>query len=341
MKKAIRNFFILMLIIVPVAMGLVYFLALQNNLKSLAKNELNVFLTSDASYEDLYLQLEAKLNKPEQFDLLAKQMNLPNHIHPGMYTLKKSMSNVQIVRLFRSGKHTPIKLMLKPGIKRNEIFGVLGKLLQPDSISFVHFIDTATWLKEHNLNQETWSTIFHGNTFFFKWSTGPEQVFNRFLKESTKFWNAQRMASASNLDLSKKEVYILASIVDAEAIFNAEMPTIAGLYLNRLEKKMFLQADPTILFFVNEDGRKRVLYDDLKKESPYNTYLNVGLPPGPVLLPSDKAIDAVLNASSHDYIFFCAKADLSGYHEFTASYNQHLRNRDRYKKALDARGIKR
>lgn len=275
------------------------------------------------------------------FHQLAGRMNLANNIIPGKYTITDDLGNRPLIRKLRSGKQDEIKILLKGSIDRKDILRELGTKLITDTSGWEQWLDTTKWLSANGYNSDNWPCVMMANTYFFYWASSPEKVFSRFEDEKKKFWNNDRMIKLKKTGLSMNEAIILASIVDAETIFSEEMPVVAGVYLNRLQKDWPLQADPTIRFMVWEKGRKRVLKADLKVEHPYNTYLNKGLPPGPVMLPSLKAIDAVLNASSHDYMFFCAKDDLSGYHLFTASAKEHERNAVRYHKALDARNIMR
>ena len=159
-------------------------------------------------------------------------------------------------------------------------------------------------------------------------------------KEYKKFWTPERLAKAKILNLTAQEVTVLASIVDSEALVNKEMPTIAGLYLNRLKRGIKLEADPTVIFANNDFSIRRVLNKHLRKESPYNTYINTGLPPGPIMMPSIAAIDAVLNHESHNFIYMCAKEDFSGYHNFADNLKEHQANADKFQQALNKRNIK-
>ncbi|NNJ56581.1 MAG: endolytic transglycosylase MltG, partial [Bacteroidia bacterium] len=197
------------------------------------------------------------------------------------------------------------------------------------------------WVQENGFTSENVWCIFLPDHYHFNWATPADKAITRFVDEYNKFWTEERKNKAKALNLTTKQACILASIVDGEAIHVSEMPTIAGLYLNRMSKGILLQADPTVLYVVGREGRRRVLNRDLKKEDPYNTYLNTGLPPGPIFLPDKRAIEASINPKKHDYIFMCAKPDGSFKHNFTASSAQHLRNAAAYRRSLNRQGIMR
>jgi len=183
-------------------------------------------------------------------------------------------------------------------------------------------------------------SLFVPNTYEVYWNISPSQLMQRMIKEHDRFWDGERTAKASALGLTVNQVCTLASIIDEETANVGEKPMIAGMYLNRLKQDMPLQADPTVKFAMKNFGARRIYYDMLTFDSPYNTYRNTGLPPGPIKIASVKGIDAVLNAVQHDYLYMCAKEDFSGTHNFATTYQEHLQNAARYSKALNQRGIK-
>ena len=195
------------------------------------------------------------------------------------------------------------------------------------------------FLEENGLTEETALTLFIPNTYEMYWNTSREEFFKKMNAEYLKFWNEERRQKAAALNLDPIKVTILASIVDAEALFDKEMPTIAGLYLNRLKKGMLLQADPTVIFANGDFTVKRVTGALLGVDSRYNTYKYVGLPPGPINMPSINAIDAVLNKENNNYLYMCAKEDFSGYHNFAATVQEHNINAKKYREALNQRNI--
>jgi UPF0755 protein len=200
---------------------------------------------------------------------------------------------------------------------------------------------SSKWVEARGFTNENNWCIFLPGHYHFNWATPADKAITRFVDEYNKFWTPERQKKAKAQGLTTKEACVLASIVDGEAIHVREMPTIAGLYLNRIKKGILMQADPTVLYVVGREGRRRVLNRDLKKEDPYNTYLNLGLPPGPIFLPDKRAIDASINPKKHNYIFMCAKPDGSYTHNFTASISQHNRNAAAYRRSLDRQGVKR
>jgi UPF0755 protein len=197
------------------------------------------------------------------------------------------------------------------------------------------------WVQQNGFTDENKWCIFLADHYHFNWALSADDIVQRFLYEYNTFWSPDRQAKAKSLGLTTKEACVLGSIVDAEAIHVNEMPTIAGLYLNRLKKGILLQADPTVLYVVGREGRRRVLNRDLKTPHPYNTYLNKGLPPGPIFSPDKRAILASISPKKHNFIFMCARPDASYYHNFTASAVQHRKNARAYRRSLNARGVMR
>ena len=203
-------------------------------------------------------------------------------------------------------------------------------------------ISDIVFQKKLSLSEDDITCIFLPNTYQFYWNTSAEEFVERMLKEYSNFWNSSRKKKASKLGLNYCEISILASIIEKEQNIRLdERPVIAGLYLNRLDKGMKLQSDPTVIFALGDFTIRRVLKKDLKFDSPYNTYIYSGLPPGPICIPSINAIDAVLNATKHNYIFMCAKEDFSGYHNFAKNVREHNKNAKMYRRALNKRRIMR
>ena len=217
---------------------------------------------------------------------------------------------------------------------------MISKKIESDSTSILGLLDSAAFVEKYGFNTENIYTMFIPNSYEIYWNSNAEKFFLRMHAEYLKFWNADRKAKASQINLSQADVSILASIVDSEALNDSEMPRIAGLYMNRLLKGMRLEADPTVIFAANDFTIRRVLNKHLRINSPYNTYLNEGLPPGPITMPSINAIDAVLNYEKHNYIYMCAKEDFSGYHNYASNLSQHLQNARKFQDALNLRNIK-
>lgn len=268
----------------------------------------------------------------------ARHMELASGFKPGYYRLKAGMNNKAIVRMFAGGWQSPVDISFSGYIRSLERFaGILGGKLEADSTRFAAaLLDTAT-MHKYGFEPESFIGMFIPNTYEVYWTVSPEDFIARMYKEYKAFWNSERLAKARANGMTPKEVSTLAAIVIEESKYEPEMPRIAGVYINRLHKGMLLQADPTVKYALNMKGITRILNKHLKVDSPYNTYVYKGLPPGPITMPPIVALDAVLNYERHNYIFFCARETFDGQHNFAATLSQHMANARRYHKALDAR----
>ena len=298
-----------------------------------------LYVKSSWNYDSLTTALYPILNDYNSFNRLAQRMNLPNKVIPGKYVIADSLGNRPLIQQLRSGTTQDVEVVLTGTLTRERIIPTIASYLEVDSVELQALLSNTSVLDSLGFNQENWPCLFVANTYRFNWAASAKDVVERFVRERSKFWSGERTEKAKLLGLTKNEVIILASIVDGETTKFDEMARIAGLYLNRLEMNMLLQSDPTVRYLMPESDRQRVTYADLERESPYNTYRNVGLPPGPILLPSVQAIDAVLNAENHNFIFMCAKPDFSGYHSFAKTLGQHNRNKALYTRELNRRGI--
>jgi UPF0755 protein len=244
--------------------------------------------------------------------------------------------------MLKSGRQVPVKISFHIVRTVNDIAGKVSKKLELDSASLVKLFQDEDFLsKNGDFTKLSAPTILIPNTYEFWWNTSAEGFFERMLKEYNKFWNQERKEKSQNLGLSRLEIYTLASIVQAEqTVHKSEWKRIAGLYINRLKINMLLQSDPTLVYAWNDFTIKRVLNKHKELDSPYNTYLYPGLPPGPINIPEPDAVDAVLNYESHKYLYMCAKEDFSQYHNFAENYQQHLNNANRYHNALNKKGIR-
>jgi UPF0755 protein len=281
------------------------------------------------------------INK-NSFEWLSKQKKYFYNIKPGRYKIDRALNNNDLVNLLRSGNQEPVKVTFNNLRSIESLAGKVSSQIEADSLSIINLVRDILFQKKLGLNNNNISTIFLPNTYEFYWNTSAEEFVNRMLKEYSSFWNSNRSNQANIIGLSYEEVSVLASIVQMEQTIRIdERPVIAGLYLNRIKRGMKLQSDPTVIFAIGDYSIRRVLSKDLKIDSPYNTYLNKGLPPGPICLPSINAIDAVLNFIDHDYIFMCASDDFSGYHNFAKNSRAHNRNAKKYRSALNKRKIMR
>jgi UPF0755 protein len=269
---------------------------------------------------------------------LLKKYNL--RVKPGKYRILNGMSNNDLVGLLRSGKQEPVRLVLLNIRTPKELAVKVALQLEADSVNLYRIMTDKVYLAQFGVTPLTVLTLFIPNTYEFFWNTSPIQFMTRMFNEKNKFWNNDREKKCRLSGLSEQKVMILASIIEKETNMDDEKPVLAGVYINRLKKGWYLQADPTLVYAWKEWRIKRVLDKHKKIDSPYNTYLYPGLPPGPLCLPSISSIDAVLNYSHHSYMYFCAKEDLSGYHNFARTLAEHNRNARRYQAALDKLKIK-
>ena len=300
-----------------------------------------LYIPTGSNLDDVVAIIKAQhiLNNTESFKWVASKMNFKN-IKPGKYKITKGLSNIELVRLLRSGKQEPIKLTFQNIRLKTDFAGYIGKNFEIDSLAFLNMLDSIDLVRQYGFDEETIFCMFIPNTYELYWNTSKEKFFERMQKEYVKFWNTERLAQAKAIGLSPVQVSILASIVDQEALLNREMVRIAGVYMNRLNRGIKLEADPTVIFANGDFTVKRVLYKLLQKDSPYNTYKYIGLPPGPICMPSVAAIDAVLHFEKHNYIYFCAKEDFSGLHNFASNVTEHQMNARKFQQALNNRGIK-
>ena len=300
-----------------------------------------LYIPTGSNLDDVVAIIKAQhiLNNTESFKWVASKMNFKN-IKPGKYKITKGLSNIELVRLLRSGKQEPIKLTFQNIRLKTDFAGYIGKNFEIDSLAFLNMLDSIDLVRQYGFDEETIFCMFIPNTYEMYWNTSKEKFFERMQKEYVKFWHTERIAQAKAIGLSPVQVSILASIVDQEALLNREMVRIAGVYMNRLNRGIKLEADPTVIFANGDFTVKRVLYKLLQKDSPYNTYKYSGLPPGPICMPSVAAIDAVLHFEKHNYIYFCAKEDFSGLHNFASNVTEHQMNARKFQQALNNRGIK-
>ena len=273
------------------------------------------------------------------FRFLAEEMDYSERVFPGRYRISKGMSEEKLLNLLRTGMQEPLRVPVGRARNFQELAQMLDETLELDSASFINLLKDTTFLALHGLSTENLWLLFQGDDVEMYWNTDAQEAFRKFYEQYEAFWNEERLALADTLGMTPMEVYTLASIVQAETYRSDEYPRIAGVYLNRLNRGMKLQADPTVRFAVNDRRVKRIYYEHTRIDHPYNTYVHHGLPPGPLSFVKKSAIDAVLNSEKHRYLYFCARKDFSGYHNFAITYEQHKENAKQYASALDANGI--
>ena len=274
------------------------------------------------------------------FKTLSRQGGYADKIRSGRYAIKPGETTITVFRNLKNGHQEPIRLTIPESRTMDRLAGALSRKLMLDSLSTAINLQDSAYCAHWGYDTATIACMFIPNTYEVYWNTTLDHLMERMQKEHDAFWNGERTAKATALGLSKNDICTIASIIDEETANNAEKPMIAGMYLNRLKINMPLQADPTIKFAIKDFALKRIYHDMLFFDSPYNTYRNAGLPPGPIKIASIAGIDAVLNRVNHDYIYMCAKEDFSGTHNFAKTYQEHLKNAAKYSKALNERGIK-
>lgn len=299
-------------------------------------------IPTGSTYDDVLRLLEEKsiLIQTEGFRWVAEKKNYNKQVKPGRYKIQNGMTNTELVNLLRSGRQSPVKVSFHYVRTLEQLAGKVAAKIEADSTEVLSAMLNSDWYQSFGADSLTALLLFIPNTYEFYWNTNGEQFVKRMGDEYRKFWNEERRSKAESMRLSPSEVGVLASIVQAEQSQKQdEWPRIAGLYMNRIEKGMLLQSDPTVVYAHGDFGLKRVLLRHLEIDSPYNTYKYAGLPPGPIVLPEPAAIDAVLNYEHHNYIYMCAREDFSGYHNFAVTLTEHNRNAEKYQRALNRNRI--
>jgi len=339
LKQNLKNIIALFLVvIVLVASGYGYsiYRKIFSANTSFSEAQIYVYVPTNATYNQVEEILIPYIKNIKNFRMTAQKKNYPQNAKAGRFLLKKGMNNNEIVNSLRQNIAINIRFNNQETIEH--LAGRIAKQIEPDSISILNSITDENFLTENEFTKETILSMFIPNTYEFFWNTSALQFRERMAKEYRRFWTNQRLEKAEKINLTPLQVSILASIVQKETVKIDERPKIAGVYLNRLKKKMLLQADPTVIFAIKkhtndwEKSIKRVLLKDTKIESPYNTYFISGLPAGPIVMPDVSAIEAVLNYQEHDYLYFCASIERFGYHEFAKTLSQHNANAQKYHK---------
>ena len=304
-----------------------------------------VYVPTDSKYEDVKKILAPYVENQSKIDWVASKREYDSNLKACKFLIKKGMSSFSIVRALRL--NTPVNLAFNNQEKVQDLFVRIASQIEPDTTKLKEIFTNDTFLQENGLNKDNVMSFFIPNSYEFYWNTSPEELSEKLTKEYKRFWNDGRLAKAKALNLSPAQVYTLASIVHKETAKSDERPKVAGVYLNRLNKNMPLQADPTVIFALKQKSNdwnlvvKRVMHNDLIVNSPYNTYKNAGLPPGPIFMPDVSAIDAVLNPEKHNYLYFCASVERFGYHEFATDYSAHLKVAAKYAEWVKKQNYKR
>lgn len=313
----------------------------KNNINHHENGVWEVLIPTSSSYEDVLLLLSRQnvLRNERSFNIVAKRMKYDKYVKPGRYLLIENSNNLETIRKLISGKQDPVRLVVNNADTAEQIADKVSEKLECTKEDILATLYSEDFLDKVGLNFYNVISVIISNTYEFYWNTSASGFLDRMVRESNIFWNEDRLIKAKGMGFSPAEVITLASIVQKESNKVNEYRDIAGVYINRLKKNWPLQADPTVKFALGDPGLKRILLSHTQIDSPYNTYRNVGLPPGPICLPEIYAIDAVLNARDHEYMFFCAKDDFSGYHVFAKTLSEHNANARKYHRALNERRI--
>jgi UPF0755 protein len=301
-----------------------------------------LYVHTGSDYEKLMAELTMGgfISDKFSFDLLARAAKLPLHVHAGKYKISKGMSNFAMVRMLRSGRQVQVRLLVNKLRTRQDLITLISTNLEADSATLKELLNDRVYLAKYGLDTNTVMCAVLPNTYFFKWNTPADKAFKKLEDNYARFWDDAHKKAAKDHGLTPVKATIVASIVDEETNMNEDKPKIASVYLNRLDKGMKLQADPTVKFAIGDFTIRRVTGPMLQNTSPYNTYMYTGLPPGPICTPSVSSIEAVLQSPKTTYLYFCAKEDFSGYSNFASNYDEQIKNAHAYQKALDARGIR-
>jgi UPF0755 protein len=306
-----------------------------------SKNNQVIFIPTGSTYEQVMDSLKTNLNirNINVLEWFARKKHYAESVKPGRYIIKNGLTYNILINLLRSGRQSPVRITFNNVRTMNQIAGKIGRQIEADSSLIADFFNDASNYSKDGFKKEDIISVFIPNTYELYWSTSAGGLYDRMLNEYRLFWNDHRLSEAKEIGLDPKEVSIIASIIDDEVSKKDEKSRIAGVYLNRLRRGMPLQSCPTIKFALNDFSITRVLKKYLTVDSPYNTYQHTGLPPGPIGCASIEGIDAVLNAEKHDYLYFAAKSDFSGYHNFSRTLSEHNRYASLYQKELDRRKI--
>lgn len=305
-----------------------------------------LYIPTNSKFKEVENLARPFLKRVKSFVWVAKKLNYTEAVKPGKYKISEGMSNFDLIKMLRSGNQTLVNLSFNNQDTFEKLAGRISQQIEADSISLLKAFNDTVFMNEAGFTPATAIGMYIPNSYEFYWNTTAEDFMSKMLDEHNKFWNNERLEKAKKLNLTKNEVITLASIVQKETSTVNERPIVAKLYLNRLANDWPLQADPTIIFALkaklgNDMVIKRVFSKDLQIDSPYNTYKNTGLPPGPISMPDISSIEAVLNPANHDYYFMCASVTTFGTHEFAKTLGEHNKNAAKYQQWLNKQGVNR
>ncbi len=341
-KKTIRNIIIVFVILFIIIATCTYVYKKYTSPFFNVEQNVYVYINENKDYDDLLSQLQnvAKIKNIQVFDQMSKAVKYPENIRTGRYAVTPQMSCKQLLQNLRNGSQTPCRVTFNNIRLKEDFVKRISEQLMFSEDALYQQLNDSSVCAHLGFDTHTILCMFIPNTYEMYWNISIEKFLNKMKSEYDKFWNSERIQQAQEIPLTPVQVSILASIVEEETAAYSEYPIVAGLYINRLKRDILLQADPTVKFSVGDFSLKRILFAHLETDSPYNTYKHVGLPPGPIRIPSIRGIDAVLNYQKHQYIYMCAKEDFSGKHNFAITLTEHNLNAAKYRSALNRNNIK-
>lgn len=332
---------VLSLSIVVVAIALAGLLVARNAFYgNCVKEGYTLYIYDTTSYANLRAEIAKHISHRCAFDIYARRINLENRFRHGRYVLQDGMSVMDVARMIKLGEQASVRIIIGNARTPEQLAGKIAKQIEADSVSVLAAMNDKMLREELGFAEDSLMAMFVPNTYEVYWTVAPERLLRRMKSEYDRFWAVGRDAKLARTGLSRYEAMTLASIVYEETKMRDEMPKIAGVYMNRLRRGIPLQACPTVKFAMGRFDLRRVLNEHLRYDSPYNTYRRRGLPPGPICVPSIAAIDAVLDYEKSDYLYFCARPELDGRHNFARTLREHNENSRRYSAELARRNIR-
>lgn len=340
MKKVVLSIMGLVLLGAVIIGGEQYYRMFVCNLESTDGEAHKVYIYPHTTLDSVLVQVQQyyRVPSPVALRLHARLMRF-SRPKEGCYRLPVREGDVAFLRRLRNGEQTPVTVTLNNIRTRPQLAGRLSEQLLLDSLDIIRRLESDAFMARYNLTAETAVCLFIPDSYEMFWTISPDRLFERMDAEYRRFWTRERIAKAQALHLTPVEVATVASVIEEETNKEFEYPIIAGLYLNRLRIGMPLQACPTVKFAMQDFTLRRILAKHLQYDSPYNTYLYKGLPPGPIRIPRAKTMEAVLNRTQHNYLFMCASAEFNGTHHFSATYAEHARYAREYQTELNKRKI--
>ncbi len=343
-KKTLKLISVLAILILAIVAFIIYNQIFSANTK-FSEKEVFVNIPSNSNYEDAKKIIAPYIKDISKFEFIAKKRSYNEHVKSGRFLLKSGMSSFALVTSLR--QNIAVKLAFNNQERIEDLAGRVGSQIEADSLSVLNSFKEPAFLVKNGFNEDNVLSICIPNTYEMYWNTSAEKFRDKMLKEYKNFWTSERIAQAKENNLTPIQATILASIVHKESVKKDERPTIASVYLNRMKIEMPLQADPTVIYAVKKNSNdfkrviKRVISTDLPLVSPWNTYANLGLPPGPIAMPDITALEAVLKPKKTDYLFFCASVEKFGYHEFATTFQEHTVIANKYRDWINNQGVTR